>query len=461
MYLEVYAYGSGEIDQLGLGEDIMMAKKPKKILPNELFANIKINKIACGAMHTLILTSMGKVLSWGCNDEFALGRGGTDNLPGEVTISIPVNGICAGDSHSVAYSTELNKVFLWGSYRNREGGFGKKIEFPELIEKKYWKGDLKKVVSGANHTLLLSDDKAYVWGNPEFGQTGRDPSNRKIYNTCLKPHVLLPNRIIDIFTGTNHLFILIKGKRDKVNILKSWGLNNFCQLGHSNDENQFEPKEIEFFNDKEIKEVVGGDSHSMVLLKNGSIYVFGRNDENQLGFKDTSLVHQSPVLLDLIKDPMERIYSSSNYSYAISFTKQKIYSWGFGENYVLGNEDESRNETEPFLIKDEFFKHPIDQLSLGNQHVVIALAKGLATNNINELPCNSGKYVFDYDLLPYMPLVMRRKYMKKNNILCNDHVKKDKLYDSFFTSSNETKGASIVNDEELSKASKKSKVSKK
>jgi regulator of chromosome condensation len=171
--IDIYGYGSGEIDQLGLGDEIFEAKKPVKVLPNDIYPQIKVSNIICGCMHTIVLSSMGKLYSWGCNDDFALGRTGIDNEPIEVILPVPVNGIAAGDSHSVAYNTDLNKVFLWGSYRNSDGKFGEQKEKPVLLDSKKWKSNVDKVVCGANHTMFLANKKVYLWGNAEFGQIGR------------------------------------------------------------------------------------------------------------------------------------------------------------------------------------------------------------------------------------------------------------------------------------------------
>ncbi len=117
--LEVYSYGSGECDQLGAGDDILEAKVPKKVLNLNIEINNKVYQICCGALHTAVLTTMGKVFTWGCSDEGTLGREGADNIPGLVEIEFPMNGICAGDVHTIAYNTELNKVYWWGGYRVR------------------------------------------------------------------------------------------------------------------------------------------------------------------------------------------------------------------------------------------------------------------------------------------------------------------------------------------------------
>ena len=69
-------------------------------------------------MHTLVLSTLGKVYSWGCNDDGALGRQGADNQPMLIdAITFPINNIAAGDSHSVAYNTDLNLIYRWGAYR--------------------------------------------------------------------------------------------------------------------------------------------------------------------------------------------------------------------------------------------------------------------------------------------------------------------------------------------------------
>jgi regulator of chromosome condensation len=65
------------------------------------------------------LSSMGKVYTWGCNDEGALGREGPENTPMIVADSllIPVTDVAAGDSHTIAYNTNINHVYMWGLYR--------------------------------------------------------------------------------------------------------------------------------------------------------------------------------------------------------------------------------------------------------------------------------------------------------------------------------------------------------
>jgi len=108
---------------IGLGDDAPLEiKRPRKPAIFDIgpgFPARSIIKIVCGGMHTVALSNTGIVFTWGCNDEGALGRAGSENTPLQVdsALNIPVTGVSAGDSHTIAYNTKTNQVFYWGCYR--------------------------------------------------------------------------------------------------------------------------------------------------------------------------------------------------------------------------------------------------------------------------------------------------------------------------------------------------------
>ena len=61
-------------------------------------------------MHTVALSTQGRVFTWGCNDDGALGRDGAENVPLPVSdkLNIPVTDITAGDCHTIVYNQSLN-----------------------------------------------------------------------------------------------------------------------------------------------------------------------------------------------------------------------------------------------------------------------------------------------------------------------------------------------------------------
>lgn len=144
--LNVYAFGTGDNAELGLGPEpnAKVVKRPRLntfLLPD----TIGVVAVAIGGMHGLALTHEGKVYSWGVNDQYALGReskvtpreklaDGSDDsdeddepLNALESTPMPVEGfpegtvitrIAAGDSVSVAV-TDQGRVYAWGTFRVR------------------------------------------------------------------------------------------------------------------------------------------------------------------------------------------------------------------------------------------------------------------------------------------------------------------------------------------------------
>ena len=107
----VLACGENLSNQLGMGMDVNDRKKPQVV--RELPTNVI--QIAAGGMHSAGLTQDGVVYTWGCNDEFALGRDNDEDID-KVDLPEKCIEITAGDSHTAALS-ESGIVYAWGTFR--------------------------------------------------------------------------------------------------------------------------------------------------------------------------------------------------------------------------------------------------------------------------------------------------------------------------------------------------------
>ena len=283
---KLYFYGSCECDQFYIGEDRFEAKRPIELTSIFTSLDKTVYSVVCGALHTLILLTNGEVYSLGCNDDGALGRSGEDNRPEKVDLPVPVDMISAGDSHSIACNSANGIVYQWGVYRNALSGKLSEVEPPHRIgESDFNRKKIKKLLSGANHTMVLIDDKVHIWGDPEGGALGRTPTDRRKTTQGLAIAGLGIRGIQDIFTAAYHSFIIRKnpGKKDSETSVLAWGLNNHGQLGLGHVDNTVHPTEIEAFEGKNIKSIVGGEHHTIALTEEGEVYGFGKNDEGQLG----------------------------------------------------------------------------------------------------------------------------------------------------------------------------------
>jgi len=143
--LNIYAFGTGDNAELGLGPEVnaKVVKRPRlnaHLLPEK----VGIVAVAIGGMHGLALSHEGKVYSWGVNDQYALGRetkytppmrdvGSDDDSDSDgeeplnplestpmLVTAFPegtiITNIAAGDSISIAV-TDTGKVYGWGTFR--------------------------------------------------------------------------------------------------------------------------------------------------------------------------------------------------------------------------------------------------------------------------------------------------------------------------------------------------------
>jgi len=145
--LDLYVFGGNSVGELGLGraagfESVYQPLRNENLAPDA----VGVVEIAVGGMHCAALTFDNRILTWGCNDEGALGRdtswdGGlvdineddesTENSdsgvnprevsPGEIDMTEIAEGtvfaqLAAGDNSTFAL-TEDGLVYGWGTFR--------------------------------------------------------------------------------------------------------------------------------------------------------------------------------------------------------------------------------------------------------------------------------------------------------------------------------------------------------
>ncbi|KAK3283315.1 hypothetical protein CYMTET_8983, partial [Cymbomonas tetramitiformis] len=79
-----YVWGEGDCGQLGVGPELTGRYRPTPISKLE---GIPLLQVACGGMHTCVVTAKHELYTWGVNDEGALGRESDDDgttVPGLV-----------------------------------------------------------------------------------------------------------------------------------------------------------------------------------------------------------------------------------------------------------------------------------------------------------------------------------------------------------------------------------------
>ncbi|XP_078486941.1 regulator of chromosome condensation isoform X2 [Ciona intestinalis] len=394
--------GQGDMGQLGLGEDIMSRKKPA-IVAN--IADEKVKRVVAGGMHTVCLTDQHKIYTFGCNDEFALGRETADDdseyepklIVGPLTERRVVH-ISAGDSHTCAL-TDGGKVFVWGSFRDGRGVIGL-IKEEEVCKCPTQLTSINETVvdvdSGNDHLVMVTmSGKVFTMGCPDQGQIGRigryftdrgrkrkteenkERNNKESSKRSTRANYITPAKIhlrkvrgskkpviVKVFCGSYTTWVLSSEGH-----IFGFGLNNYKQLGFPDGENRYIPEYVETLSDIGCKQIAGGQHHTLVLDHKGSVYTIGRGDYGRLGHGSDVIEASEPKKINSLCD-ITSITATSCVSFAVD-KDGKAYGWGLGTNLQLTTGDEE-DEWEPVgLTGKNLEKRSVLQVASGGQHTVI------------------------------------------------------------------------------------------
>eukprot|EP00736_Rhodelphis_marinus_P000057 Rmarinus@m.14304 len=171
----------GEIFSWGRDSQCHGHAEPEPVLnPRQILnlAGYRIVEVSCGRAHTLALSDYGGLWSWGVGKNGRLGHGDTSTrlLPTEIRSlydKSPIQHIATGRSHSVGI-TGLGTVYTFGRGLEGQLGIGKIADctIPTCVHI----GDDKKVVAvacGRYHTLALTTNgEVYSWGQGGYGALG-------------------------------------------------------------------------------------------------------------------------------------------------------------------------------------------------------------------------------------------------------------------------------------------------
>ena len=187
----IFGQGNNTHGQLGIGNYISI-DIPIRI--NNL-KQLKITQIACGVGHTIALTDNNLLYAWGRfyksenkKDKYMSTSGDysyptlIESLSNESIIKIS-----AGNNHSMAI-TELGELYTWGEgiYGQLGHGINNNEQYPKKVEYFCNKFKIIDCKGGAAHTVALTEE-GYLFG---WGQNDKNQLNLGKINTN-KPYLLL------------------------------------------------------------------------------------------------------------------------------------------------------------------------------------------------------------------------------------------------------------------------------
>lgn len=411
---DVFVCGSGECDQLGLGESALERKKPsiiKSLRPT-------FTQISVGCLHTLALSADGVVFSWGCNDDGALGRSGEENVPNPMDFSGIAVKVSAGGCHSGIIDTDGN-VWQCGSFKDSNGHIGfpafssatkdslKEKKSPKLIRIPTIQR-ATQLSSGIDYMVCNTASGVFSWGDNMCGQLGQgdrtpqqpaatkddaaDERNlqewKKKKIAYLFPAALaMPKKcqVTTIGTGSDCTFFVTKDKETY-----GCGLNGDFQLGiGKRTEAEAAFQQISTLDGLNVVEISGGTSHTVARTSDGHVYVWGRMDRCGVNSALVSGVEKPRRLEQTVfcNRDIVSVVAACGGTHTVARTREgDVFLWGSGDVNQLGNcprdvndfteeerqKDAGDDELSPYLLTSKGLdQRYVFDVGAGAQHTVV------------------------------------------------------------------------------------------
>ncbi len=329
----VKAWGDNGGGQLGIGPTPYQISMPMQIPAGSLSG---VAAIAAGADHCLALLSNGTVMTWGANGFGQLGVGNTVNqsIPQQIQTTGLSNvvAIAAGYGHCLALLSN-GTVRAWGWNSGGELGIGNTVNqsTPQQIPASSL-SNVVAVSAGSNHSMaLLSNGTVKTWGVNQYGELG-------IGNTVNQstpqqiPASSLSNVVAIHAGGAHNLALLANGT------VKAWGLNAFGQLGIGSTTDQLAPIQVPIGSLSNVAAVAAGFNHSLALLHDGTVRSWGYDNYGQLGAGLTPFpFHQlTPLSIPASNlNNVSAIIAGHWHSFALR-SDGAVKAWGWNSTGTLG-----------------------------------------------------------------------------------------------------------------------------
>ncbi|KAL2333184.1 hypothetical protein Fmac_014397 [Flemingia macrophylla] len=305
---EVFCWGQGKWGRLGQKID-MDISSPKIV---DSLNGICVKHVACGEYHTCALTDSGEVYSWGndvcCADLFNEGRTRSQWIPqklGGPLDGISISSVSCGEWHTAIVSS-CGRLFTYG-----DGTFGvlghgdlRSCSIPKEVESLSGLR-VRSVACGSWHTAAIvevmfdrfryntASGKLFTWGDGDEGRLGHADNGSKLVPTCVTQ--LVDYDFVQVSCG--RMLTVALTNMGKVFAM---GSAKYGQLGnqHARDKAVMVEGQLK---QEFVKVISAGSYHVAVLTSAGSVYTWGKGESGQLGLGDTE-DRYTPCFVEALRD---------------------------------------------------------------------------------------------------------------------------------------------------------------
>ena len=290
--------------------------------------------------------------------------------------------------NKVLFVTLNDKLFGFGSNEWGVCGFGHQmvVKEPKIIEELCNKSVIQFYNGRRFAFALTSDNKLYGWGHNQWGQLGLKIVNlTKLYKPVLIEDLNDIN-IKQISCGSEHTLVLTSD-----GMVYGWGRNSYGQIGCKIELGKKISVIMKIESLPKIETIHCSYNQSFALTDNGMVYSWGLNDWCYLGhqLKQNECVFNPKLIINLTN--ITSICSSGGNTYFFS-NESEIYFCG---KYYDGNNEKCFQllpkviefpEDIKLLVTNKLFERSIHSISNFKKLKVIGIL--VINNNVYKLNCN-------------------------------------------------------------------------
>ncbi|KAK1340438.1 hypothetical protein QTO34_019008 [Cnephaeus nilssonii] len=287
-------------------------------------SGVRVRTVVSGscAAHSLLITTEGKLWSWGRNEKGQLGHGDTKRVEAPRLIEglsheAIVSAAC-GRNHTLAL-TETGSVFAFGENKMGSWAWQPDGRGPEPrtgtrpsseltvqvglspAQIMYNGQPITKMACGAEFSMIMDcKGNLYSFGCPEYGQLGHNSDGKFIaraqrieYDCELVPRRVaifiektkdgqilpVPNVVVrDVACGANHTLVLDSQKR-----VFSWGFGGYGRLGHAEQKDEMVPRLVKLFDfpGRGASQIYAGYTCSFAVSEVGGLFFWGATNTSR------------------------------------------------------------------------------------------------------------------------------------------------------------------------------------
>ncbi|RQM20636.1 hypothetical protein B5M09_000397 [Aphanomyces astaci] len=254
---DVYTWGRGDDGRLGHGDNGW------KFVPRlvESLQTKQIKQVTCGSYHTAAVTVSGELYTWGGGMYGKLGHGNEvgHSVPYlvETLSNLKVDQVACGSRHTVVL-LQNSDVYTWGDKENGVSGQGDTDGhqyLPCAVEELKNKG-IKQIAACGFHTAAL---KLYTFGEGKFGRLGHNNERNQIVAKVVDTLVSSPIR--QVACGGFHTAAV-----SDTGEVFTWGNGDHGKLGHNDQVKVTLPRAVDGLHGKRVVSVASYNEHTVALV---------------------------------------------------------------------------------------------------------------------------------------------------------------------------------------------------